>query len=205
MQFDPEQTKQEDFNLANGKRTKVPMMRITKYFHVGYNRQLNVEALELPYKGDKISMVVLLPSEGSSISSLEKALTVEHIMNPVRLFTMYNRETEAYLPRFKLEDSFSLGRTLADMGMTNAFSPGSADFSGMTGRRELYISDVVHKVFMEVNEEGSEAAGATAVIMERYSINIPLIFRANRPFIFYIRERSTGSVLFLGKYTSPSA
>ena len=204
MKFNPDETKEEDFTLANGKTTRVPLMRMKKYFKFGYSRQLNVQALELPYEGDKLSLVVLLPGQANGINALEKVLTADHLMNPERHFRMYNQKVEVFLPRFKVEDSFQLKRTLAGMGMRDAFTPFVADFSGMNGRRDLFISDVVHKVFMEVNEEGSEVAGATGVIVEMTSLRlVQPIFRADHPFLFFIRERETGAILFLGKYTTP--
>jgi serpin B len=105
------------------------------------------------------------------------------------------------LPKFKLESSFGLGRTLAGMGMPLAFSA-KADFSGMDGSRDLYIGEVIHKAFVEVNEQGTEAAAATAVVMR--ALSMPSQFIADHPFLFLIRENTTGTILFIGRITDPS-
>jgi serpin B len=109
------------------------------------------------------------------------------------------------LPRFKLSGEFDLGETLKAMGMVDAF--GAADFSGMTGQRDLFISAVVHKAFVDVNEEGTEAAAATGIVVADTAVahHPPAVFRADHPFLFLIRENSTGSVLFLGRVVDPTA
>ena len=112
-----------------------------------------------------------------------------------------------YLPKFKQENDYDLAQTLAEMGMPSAFSPGSADFSGITGMDDIYISNIIHKTFIEVAEEGTEAAAATAVIMMRTSMPAPddgmVVFRAERPFIYLIKDNATGTILFIGRYARP--
>jgi serpin B len=122
------------------------------------------------------------------------------------LNNLHEQEVEIYLPKFKIEYGMSLTNNLKDMGMKSAFTPDFADFSGMDGTRYLYISDVLHKAFVNVDEEGTEAAAATAVGIHLTSLPPPLpVFRADHPFIFLIRDNSTGSILFMGRISNPKA
>ncbi len=114
-------------------------------------------------------------------------------------------EVELYLPRFKFETRYLLAENLIAMGMPEAFSESNADFSGMTGKRNLYISKVIHQAMIDVNEEGSEAAAATAVVMSTKSIRMPATFRADKPFIFMIVHKPTDSILFMGRVSEPPA
>ena len=147
-------------------------------------------------------MVILLPRQVDGLAALEKELTAETL--EARLKKLARREVEVYLPRFKVTSQFSLADTLAAMGMTDAFKPGGADFSGMNGRKDLFISAVVHKAFVEVNEEGTEAAAATgvAVALARAPEPAP-VFRADHPFLFLIRHEKTGVILFMGRVANP--
>jgi len=190
-QFKPEATRPALFKLADGKTVEVPMMSQTADFQLA--RTQNFQALELPYEGGDLSMLVFLPNKPAGLESISLKLLPE--------LEFHKQETMVQLPRFKLESTFQLGDTLAAMGMPLAFSR-NADFSGMDGSKELYIGAVVHKTFVEVNEEGTEAAAATAVVMRCYGM--PPQFIANRPFLFLIRENSTGTILFIGRMADPS-
>jgi serpin B len=196
-QFDPEDTDDAPFYRLAGDAVKAPMMRQKARF--GYRETDDLQVLELPYVGGDLSMLVLLPCERDGLPALEAALTVDNLA----LWTQGLRPTEVLvlLPRFKLSGQFDLGETLQAMGMVDAFY--AADFSGMTGRRNLFISAVVHKSFVDVNEEGTEAAAATAVVMSRGFSPSPL-FVADHPFLFLIRENTTGSILFLGRVVDPT-
>ena len=181
-------------------------MSIEDTFSYGVSRNLNVTTLELPYKGKRLSMVILLPDKANGVSALQKALTADHLKNFKKVFGMRWKTTQVYLPRFKLEDSFDLEDTLAGMGMKEAFDRVKADFSGMDGSKNLFISKVIHKSFLELNEEGSEAAAATEVEMDEemgLAIFDSLRFKADHPFLFFIRENETGAILFLGKFSHP--
>lgn len=197
-QFDPEDTDDGPFYRLAGDAVKAPMMRQTARF--GYNELDGLQVLELPYVGGDLSMLMLLPQERIGLPALEAALTVDNLA----LWTqrLYPTKVQVVLPRFKLSGEFDLGETLEAMGMVDAFGP--ADFSGMTGQRDLFISAVVHKAFVDVNEEGTEAAAATAVVMGRGFAPPPPIFKADHPFLFLIRENSNGSVLFLGRVMDPT-
>lgn len=199
-QFNKDLTREADFYSA-GKNVKIQMMSSkAKYKYAEDNL---VQVVELPYKGDDLSMVVILPKNKDSLSIVESSLNSE-IMS-VWDKAMLIKEVNLFIPRFKMEwGTEALDQPLKDLGMIDAFSP-KADFSGMTGKTDLFIKTVLHKAFIEVNEEGSEAAAATAVVMARASINgpKPIFFRADHPFLFMIKENSTGSILFMGRVFAP--
>ena len=150
-------------------------------------------------------MVILLPREVDGCGELEKGLTPALLSRSLK--QMKKQRVEILLPRFKLESSFDLNETLARMGMPDAFGA-KADFSGMDGTRLLFISGVFHKAWGEVNEEGTEAAAATAVVARTRGMAPPPppcpLFRADHPFIFFIRDTRSGSLLFLGRLADPS-
>jgi len=200
-QFDEKRTKEDTFYLLSGKTVQTPLMAQEKEF--AYRDEEFLQVLELPYVGESLSMIVLLPKEKDGLPQLEKQLTAANL----RMWTSGPRKqkVKVFLPRFKMTSQFSLSKTLAAMGMRDAFNPDKADFSGMDGRLNwLYIGAVLHKAFVDVNEEGTEAAAATAVVMKiRMALDQPT-FRADHPFIFLIRENTTGSILFLGRVMDPS-
>jgi len=164
-----------------------------------YTETKDLKILELPYSGGDLSMLILLPKD--SIEQLESELTIENLNNWTA--RLKEEEVSIYLPRFKFETKYFMAQDLAEMGMPTAFS-GGADFSGMTGRRDLYISNVIHQAFVEVNEEGTEAAAATAVVMKEVAM-MKKLFNADHPFIFIIREKETGNILFLGRVSDPTS
>lgn len=179
---------------------QTPLMAQKKEF--AYGERAFLQALELPYEGESLSMIVLLPKEKDGLPQLEKQLTAGNL----RRWTwgLRKQKVKVFLPRFKMTSQFGLSKTLAAMGMRDAFNPNKANFSGMDGRLNwLYIGAVIHKAFVDVNEEGTEAAAATAVVMKIRMAAQPPIFRADHPFIFFIRENTTGSILFLGRLMDP--
>ena len=199
-QFEKSKTKQATFWLSPGNSLKVPMMNQKQKFRYMENDSLQI--LELPYVGNNLSMIVLLPKKVDGLAQLEAALSVKNLTTWMDL--LREREILVFLPKYKMSSQFSLGQTLASMGMSDAFT-GKADFSGMTGNKDLYISAVIHKAFVDVNEEGTEAAAATAVAMGFLSMPVPPpIFRADHPFIFLIRHNPSESILFLGKVVNPT-
>jgi serpin B len=200
-EFDDRRTKDEQFKVTAEATVPTPMMHQTDKF--GYMETDTFQALELPYVGGALSMVVLLPGEVDGLPELERALTVEALTG--WLEQIRGQEVSVTLPRFKVTSQFGLGETLTEMGMKDAFRADAADFSGMTGRQDLYISAVVHKAFVDVNEEGTEAAAATGVAttLSARLDRRPKVFRADHPFLFMIREKETGSILFMGRLASP--
>jgi serpin B len=192
-------TKDEDFLVAADKKVRVPMMHQSESFP--YYEGANFQMLELPYQGNQQSMVIVLPRPGTPLADVEKLLNEKNLNS--WLSSLKGQHVQVALPRFKVTQEFELNRTLADMGMPLAFTD-RADFSGMDGRQDLLISNVIHKAFVEVNEKGTEAAAATAVVMKRTSAVTRIIpFRADHPFVFAIRDRGTGSILFLGRVVNP--
>ena len=162
------------------------------------------QAVELPYKSNEFSMVILLPRKVDGCCELENRLTPALLSRS--LDEMKKQKVEIFLPRFKLESAFDLPDTLSAMGMPDAFVEEKADFSGIDGTRLLFISGVFHKTWVEVNEEGTEAAAMMAILcqMRGGANSPPPVFRADHPFIFFIREMSSGSILFLGRLTKPA-
>lgn len=198
-QFETSKTKEETFWLDSGNSISVPMMVQKKDFR--YVESESLQILELPYTGNDLSMIVLLPRERDGLGKLEASLTVENLTNWLNL--LKENEIRVFLPKFKMTSQFSLSQTLASMGMPDVFTS-KADFSGMTDKKDLYISAVIHKAFVDVNEEGTEAAAATAVAMRFLSMpSPPPVFRADHPFLFLIRHHSSESILFLGRVVNP--
>ena len=198
--FDKKMTANGPFYLLGGGQVSVPMMRQTESF--GYTDGEGYQAVELPYDGGELSMVILLPASGN-FEAFEKGLQAQQV--DAIIDDLQNTRLTLTMPQFKFESQFSLKDTLAEMGMPIAFSPDEADFSGMTGNRELFISDVVHKAFVVVDEAGTEAAAATAVIMKLTAVPEPPVeVTIDRPFIFLIRDIETGTILFVGRVLNPT-
>ena len=182
-------------------RTQVQAQMMAQKHGFGYAEFDGVQALELPYAGHDVSMIVLLPRERDGLAALEGALTAESLRRWTR--DLWEREVEVFLPAFDVTFAIRLNDALKSLGMVDAFSDARADFSGMDGSRSLYIAAVLHKAFVKVNEEGAEAAAATAVVLGRSAPLPPPLFRADHPFLFLIRENRTGSMLFLGRVVNP--
>jgi serpin B len=198
--FDPSLTIQAPFLTYPGGQIQVPMMTRKDTFR--YAEDDGLQILELLYDGDDLSMLVLLSREVDGLAKFEESLVVDNLDKWIR--NMQETEVEASLPRFELSFPFRLDDTLKSMGMENAFTT-KADFSSMDGSQELYLGAVLHKAFVAVNEQGTEAAAATAVTMQTKAIAFPpIVFRADHPFVFLIRENKTGSILFLGRVANPA-
>ncbi|MDJ0755300.1 MAG: serpin family protein [Ardenticatenaceae bacterium] len=200
-QFDPDWTTDAPFSITPEKKIMVPMMNRKQM--CGYAENDRELLLELPYVDDSLSMIVLLPREIDGLARLEESLVKDGLTE--RLTGLRREEVQVFLPRFKVTSSFRLSGTMPSMGMIDAFDENLADFSGIDGVKHwLYITAMVHKAFINVNEEGSEAAAATGVILGVRSAPPPVpVFRADHPFLFLIRENSTGSILFLGRVVNP--
>ncbi|ODS41217.1 MAG: hypothetical protein A7315_06850 [Candidatus Altiarchaeales archaeon WOR_SM1_79] len=197
--FDKERTTDADFKVSSDKTVKVQMMRLKreeKIIRFNYTETEKLQIIELPYEGDDLSVLIILPND--NLESLENSLNAE------KLNEWRNNLTEewvdVHIPRFKFETKYFMNENLKEMGMATAFS-GDADFSGMTGKKDLFISNVIHQAFVEVNEEGTEAAAATAAAMD---YGMPTTFRADHPFIFIILHKETGNILFMGRVVDPT-
>ena len=197
--FDEKATAEGDFHLLNGNSVKVPMMRQTELF--GYASGTGYQAVELLYDGSEISMLILLPDKGN-FNPFENSLNAELVS---QISEDLNREqVELTMPSFEFEAQFKLGATLKKMGISDAFNQQLADFSGMDGRKDLSISDAFHKAFVLVNEKGTEAAAATAVVVGVKSVPPPpIVVAVDRPFIFLIRDIATNTTLFVGRVMDP--
>ncbi|XP_036376931.1 leukocyte elastase inhibitor-like [Megalops cyprinoides] len=204
--FDGKDTKEMPFKINQNETKPVQMMYQMKKFPFNYISDYKLQILELPYQGEELSMFILLPEESSDNSrlrKLEKELTLQQIEEWTKRSNMdRNTDIIVHLPKFKLEKNYMLNEPLARLGMTDVFDGAQADLSGMNGSGGLYLSTVVHKSFIEVNEEGTEAAAATAglvafcMVREEY-------FTADHPFLFFIRHNKSRSILFLGRFSSP--
>ena len=203
-------TSTQPFHLSSTALVEVPLMHQPVLLDgdgnpikFNYMQSNDFQAIELPYSSNQLSMVILLPSQTDGLRQLEQQLSPAFLSNVLR--QMRPQPVEIYLPRFAVESSFNLGKTLAAMGMSDAFTPFVADFSGIDGEQDLYVSFVLHKAWGQVNEAGTEAAAATVIGVVGTVIGFEPIFRADHPFLFLIRDTQTGSVLFLGRLTNPSS
>ncbi len=203
--FNAERTKKEPFHVAAEEKIDVDMMFQAETFQYGENDLLQV--LELPYAERNFSMFVFLPREVDGLAKLEEQMTAENVRTWIQEVYREN-EVRVSLPKFKTVSQFELGSVLQQLGMSTAFKAEAADFSGMTGGKDLFISAVHHKAFVDVNEKGTEAAAATGVVMAPTSAPIepeePKVFRADHPFVFVIRDNRTEMLLFVGRMVNPT-
>lgn len=205
--FNKNSTKDLPFTVTADTKPNVPIMTQTRVF--GYGTDDDLQVLELSYAGNNLSMLVLLPKEADGLDALESKLTEANFEKWSAALS--RQSVEVFLPKFKTTSELSLADTLKSMGMTAAFDPSDADFSGMDGKKDLSISAVVHKAYADVNEEGTEAAAATGVTTKvskaaasKQKHEPPPVFRADHPFVFMIRDDKSGNILFLGRLTRPT-
>lgn len=198
--FDEYLTEEGIFYGLGGEEITVPMMRLGMDASFPYYQGDGYQAVALPYLGGEVSMLVLIPDEGS-FKEFEAGFSTQ-VLDQVRAEMAYT-PIHLIFPKFEFETEISLARTLAAMGMPEAFSV-AADFSGMTGDKDLFISDVFHKAYIGVDEEGTEAAAATAVVMKLTAAPMdPIQLTVDRPFLFAIQDHQTNSILFMGRVVSP--
>ncbi|AEA33092.1 serpin family protein [Hippea maritima] len=195
--FRKEDTKSMPFHITNNKTVRVPMMFQEGRFPYYENKKEGFKAIELPYAGNSISMVIFLPS---NLEGFEQALSQNMVARIIA--SLREDEVKVYLPRFRFKVRCYLSKVLSDMGMRDAFST-RADFSDMTGNKDLKISRVIHEAYIDVNEEGTEAAAATGVVMQLKAVMWKPTFKADHTFIFMIVHKKTGSVLFMGRVIKP--
>jgi len=204
-QFNPTYTEDEDFHLTAKQSIKTQMMNRNggySYYDGG-----SFQELELPYRGE-LSMVVLLPKEMGGLPALEKSFTAENATKWIKKLAPVEKVILS-LPRFTMTQQFELNGTLEKMGMPQAFSS-TADFSGMTGKPDFAISAAIHKAYIDVDEQGTEAAAATAIVMRSTAMQRrepeppPIVFDADHPFLFLIRDTDSGAILFLVRVTDPT-
>jgi serpin B len=199
--FVSSRTQPGPFTLANGGSKQANFMNQTARFN--YGETPSAQILEMAYTGTGIVFDVLLPKTAGGLPDLEKSLTNETLAG--WLGQLSNRNVQVGLPKFRAESEFSLEKTLSAMGMPAAFS-GNADFSGISAKQKLTVSQVVHKAFVDVSERGTEAAAATGIAIRATAIftpDQPVVFRADHPFLFLIRDTRSGAVLFIGRLMNP--
>jgi serpin B len=196
--FSESATRKTKFIISEKENTDVDMM--FQENEVNYFEDVQNQVLELPYKGETMSMTFVLPKDGYSLNKLSS-------INQSNLFDIYHhnlskQKVKIFIPKFSFSTEYHLKEVLPKMGMPDAFDVIKADFTGMSGG--LSISDVIHKAFIEVNEKGSEAAAVTAVIMIEKAAPREIVFNANRPFMIFITDKKTGSILFMGSIMNPN-
>ncbi|XP_054984873.1 leukocyte elastase inhibitor [Sorex araneus] len=206
-EFSKQDTREVPFRLNKKDTKKVDMMYQKNKFPLGYIKALKCRVLELPYQGQELSMIILLPDDiedaSTGLKKIEEQLTLENLTEWTRPENMPIEEVYVHLPRFKLEQSYILNEALENLGLHDLFDSGRADLSGMSGARDLFVSKVVHKSFVEVNEEGTEAAAATAIINKTCSLGPEEHFLCDHPFIFLICHKASRTILFLGRFSTP--
>ncbi len=198
-EFDKKNTREEDFRISETERVKVNMMKMEKEFF-NYYEDEKIQVLEIPYDGEEVSMFIFLPKD-FDINSIDEYMNYEKFKE-IRE-SMRKEEIDIYIPKFKMETKYLLNTYLENMGIKDAFSEIKADFSGITRQKELFISRALHKAFIEVNEEGTEAAAATGIVMEITAVRKRKVFRADHPFIFLIYEKKTENIIFFGRILNP--
>jgi len=199
-QFDPNSTSDQPFHLLDGSEVQARMM--SRGLGIPYAQGNGYQAVELPYVGGTAAMDILVPDEGN-FTQFETALDAGRLVQI--LGDMQPTSVQFGMPRFSFTSQFGLADQLSALGMADAFDPVLADFSGMDGQRDLYVSAVIHKAFVAVDEKGTEAAAATGVIMEAtgaplFEVNLTI----DRPFIFLIRDLPSGQILFVGRVLDPT-
>jgi serpin B len=204
--FMAEATHDRPFHVTPTKDVPVPMMHQTTHFRHFADEAKSFQLVEMPYKDSEISMVVLLPEQVDGLAQLEKKLDAESLTKWLQ--KAESKEVVLTLPKFTTRSRLPLADKLQSMGMTTAFRPKEADFTGMTeDKPPLFLSAVIHEAWVDVNEKGTEAAAATAVGLAGAEppVKQPIVFRADHPFLFLIRASRSGSILFLGRMNNPKA
>ncbi|KAJ0060003.1 hypothetical protein NL108_018236 [Boleophthalmus pectinirostris] len=204
--FDEDSTCDDQFWINKNESKPVKMMHQTSWFPLNFISEINCQIIVLPYEGNELSMLIFLPSSiEDGLEKLEQQLTYENFMKWTCSDMMAKVKVQVGLPRFKMEENYDLKDVLISMGMVDAFDISSSDFSGMSPANDLFLSAVVHKAFVEVNEKGTEAAAATAVTMMVGCAvgSQPARFIADHPYLFFIRHNASNTVLFAGRFCSP--
>lgn len=200
--FEKQETFNKDFSLMDDTKINVPFMN--RHGRYSYYEDLKIKAIEIPYMGNKASMVIFLPVKKIQMEEFEKSFDLKYYLDIIAAFQP--TDVRLSLPKFQTTCKLNLEDLLSRMGMSLAFSQTDADFSGMTGKRDLCISKVIHQAFIHVDEKGTEAAAATAVTMRVGSVRPSpdiKVFNADHPFVFLIKDNTTGSILFMGKIMNP--
>ncbi len=197
LKFSTKDTSDGDFLSKGSVPTKVKMMVLKdKKWNYVKDEALDAEILELPYIGDELSMYIILPTEKTGLDKLKSTLTLENLNQAIS--GMHTTSIDIFMPKFKVEHKYSLVSPFQELGLKKIFSTG-ADLSGINGQKNLFVSEVVHKAVIEVNEEGTEAAAATGI---QIPPGYPLELRVDHPFIFLIKDKRDGMISFIGVINS---
>ncbi len=203
QQFNKNDTQNATFFVSQSENVSVPMMHLSKSENASYYSDNELKALEMDYQGNDLSMLILLPNQNHSLSEVEAGLSSAEISG-IRA-QLVRQPVQVWLPRFSMTRSKEMSDVLKELGMKSAFDPSTADFSGINSTEGLYISDVFHKAFINVNEAGTEAAAATAVVIAVTAIAPLPELRADHPFLFFIMDKRTGAILFMGRVIDPTS
>ena len=198
-QFNPSFTQQANFHINEKEMVKVQMMDLDKPI-LNYAENDLLQIIQLPYKGDRISMLVLLPKDMDGLDTLEKNMTVENLA--LWKNSLEKKMSGVYLPKFTATTEYDLKEILLEMGVHVAFDNNAADFSGISENDPIFIDSAIHKAFVNVDEKGTEAAAATGITAQLQS-GPPHTFRADHPFVFIIQDDSDGNILFIGRVVNP--
>ncbi|XP_054394024.2 serpin B6 isoform X1 [Pongo abelii] len=201
--FGKHRTREMPFKISKSEEKPVQMMFQKSTFQMTYAKEILTKILLLPYVGEELNMIIMLPDENTDWKTVEKELSYERFIEWTTPHKMFEEKVEVFLPRFKLEENYNMEDVLRSMGMVDTFEEGRSDFSGMSSKKDLYLSKVMHKSFVEVNEEGTEAAAATTLEITPLCAKYPLSFCADHPFLFFIQHRETIGILFCGRFSSP--
>ncbi|XP_033719657.1 serpin B6 isoform X1 [Delphinus delphis] len=202
-QFNQQLTKERPFKVSKNVEKPVQMMFKKSTFKMTYIEEISTKILVLPYVGSELNMIIMLPDENTDLKTVEKELTYEKFVEWTRPDLLDEEEVEVSLPRFKLRESYDLEGVLRALGVTDAFEGARADFSAMSAQSNLCLSRVVHKAFVEVDEQGTEAAAATAAVLMLRCARITPRFCADHPFLFFIQHSKTRGLLFCGRLSCP--
>ncbi|XP_045881143.1 serpin B10 [Meles meles] len=202
-QFLVQNTTEKPFRINKSTSKPVQMMSMKEKLEVFHIEKPQAMGLQLYYKSRDLSLLILLPEDIDGLDQLEKATTYEKLSEWTSADMMELYEVQLQLPKFKLEETYDLKSTLSSMGMSDAFDQSTADFSGMSMEGNLFLSNVFHKSFVEINEQGTEATAGTGGVVGLRSKFPPIEFNANHPFLFFIRHNKTGNILFYGRFCSP--
>ncbi|NWS77110.1 SPB11 protein, partial [Crotophaga sulcirostris] len=206
VEFNKDDTEETYFQLNKNEKKTVQMMFQEGYFNMAFIDELKMKVLELPYFNNELSMFILLPDvceDFTGIEQLECMLTYEKLAGWTSSARLQQLRVKVYLPRFKMEESYILNQILQEMGVMNVFDWGEADLSGISKKDGLVVSKVIQKSFMEINEEGTEAAGAMGLVVVPLCRPVSYEFKADHPFLFFIRHNPTNTILFFGRCSSP--
>ncbi|XP_019354008.2 leukocyte elastase inhibitor [Alligator mississippiensis] len=208
VKFKKGNTKETVFRLNKNETKNVQMMFQNGIYNLAIIEEPQVDMLELPYgKTEELSMLIFLPKDikdnSTGLEQLESAFTYTKLEEWTSLAKKNKQNVDVYLPRFKIEENYDLENVLKAMGMLDLFDHLKADLSGMSGEPNLIVSKVIHKSYVDINEEGTEATGATGGVAVPVSMPIPHEFKANHPFLFFIKDNVPNSILFCGRCASP--